>query len=517
MFNYKDQIKYILAFLVMLAAFQINFFNTSSDQQFKTWRDGSEALVLGKILADVHDIETGHSNMGFIAKHEVIKSADILAAYPRVDNPKSTIIADLTDANWTHGLSNFANTFILPLAATNKLGYATNEVIDGQKFTDNEGIIRTITGVSLSGNYLTVTYSGPRMKQHGISPQIEIEEGRAYAYDPYPQQFGIQALAMSMAYKYLPFINSVSSLQLIMAAMMALVLTLLIRELEISLSPLFAIIFFACMVGSPWIVAISRNLYWASFLWFLPMLAAMRVYRYNPGSRERIITIALYGAAIFMKCLAGYEYISSIILMSLTIFMIEPFKAGSKTSTVQAMRTVIMMGAVGVAGFCLAVTIHSANRADTFADGITQTLGWDALKYSALGRFAGVADSGPIVPLSLILNEYVTEWKTPVLFWLSNTHTFITLLFLAFISIAAQLYTKNKNAKRDAALLFVTALAPLSWLILMQKHSAVHVHLNYVLWYFGFIPACVFVVARASSLLIRNMRSRGHFDRSKIV
>lgn len=506
MFNLLNQLKYVFLFLVMLAAFQFNLLRTSSDQQFKTWRDGSEALVLGKVLADIHGVDTAHSNMGFIAKSEVIKSADVLAAYPHVDNPYFIVVADLTDGNWTHGLSNFSNTFLLPLAASNELGYAKNEVFAGQNFTDNEGVSRTITNVKLAGNYTTVSYDGEQIISNDIPPQLTLEENRAYAYEPYPQQFGIQALAMSMAYKYLPFTNSVFALQLIMAVLMALVLTLLIRELRISVSPLLGMIFFVCMVGSPWVVAIARNLYWASFLWFLPMLAAMRAYRCSPGSRERIIAIGLYGGAIFLKCLAGYEYISSIVLMSLTIFMIDPFMVGTKNSIGQALRTVIIMGSVAVAGFCLAVLIHAFNRADTFAEGISQTLGWDALKYSALGRFTGVVNNGPVTPLSFVLNEYVNEWKTPVIFWFSNAPTFSALLFMTIISIATQFYTKDPNAKRDVAFVLLTALAPLSWFVLMQKHSAIHVHLNYVLWYFGFIPACVFVVVRTYAVVAYNLR-----------
>ncbi|MEG2912880.1 MAG: hypothetical protein RR897_14925 [Pseudomonas sp.] len=500
--------RFVLAFLVMLAAFQLNLFSTTSDFQFKTWRDGSEALVLGKIFADANGIDTGHSNMGFIQRGEPIKGPDVLAVYERIDTPTGIKTARISDEYWTNGFSKSSNKFLIPVANTNILGYADNEARIGQEITLPNGSVRIINNIEKSGPYNVVSYSGKFVDPDSIKNEdtFQLSNEIGFSFDQYPQQFGIQALLLSFAYKNLPFGDSVFSLQFLMASMMALVLTFMIREIGLTISTTFAAVFFACMIGSPWVVAISRNLYWASFLWFLPAVMAMYAYRCPPSSRAQLAAIAMYGASILLKCLAGYEYISSIVLMSLTIFMIDPFRANPILGMKAAIRMTVIMGMVAVAGFLIAVLVHAMNRADTLAEGISQTLGWDALKYSAFGRLTGVVQSGPDIPLSFVISEYFNEWKTPVLFWLDGSRVFSFLLLLTGLSIVAQFYTRDANARRDTALVLVSLLAPMSWFILMQKHSAIHTHLNYVLWYFGFIPACAFVIVRGYVLVACNLK-----------
>lgn len=501
-------LRYIFAFVLLAAGFQFNFLKTSSDFQFKTYRDGSEALVLGKIFSDVHGIDTGNSNMGFIEKEYSTKGSDVLSVYQRIDHPESIVPFKLTDANWTNGFSKYDSTFLIQIANVASLGYSSNELLPGQKLTFPDGQTREITNLVRTENLLNVSYSGKR--EYGVDLKdpyiIGVADARPYAYDAYPQQFGIQAITLSWLYRHIPFLDSVFALQFMMALAAAAVLTLLIRELSLSISATFAAVFFASMIGSPWIVAIARSLYWASFLWFLPAVTAMMVYRTEPSSRKRLSLMALFGFTVFLKCLAGYEYISTIVIFSLCVFLIDPFKEEPRFGFKESTMTAFKLGCLATLGFLFAVLVHASNRADTIAEGLSQTLGWDALKYSAFGRMTGVVNSGPDIPLSFVVNEYINEWKTPVLFWFGDEGFFRAMLLLATISLAVQFYTKDNNFKRDTALLIATALAPLSWFILVQKHSAIHVHLNYVLWYFGFVPALIFVILRGYILIACNLK-----------
>lgn len=497
----------LLTFVFLAVVFQFNILKTSSELQFKTYRDGSEALVLGKIFSDAHGIDTYNSNMGFIEKASNTKGSDVLSVYERIDHPKGITPLRLTDTNWTNGFSNHDKTFIIQIANTALRGYASNELLKGQKLIFPDGQAREVVELMQTGNFLNVSYSGKRV--YGIEAQdpyiINVIDTRQYAYSPYPQQFGIQAIVLSWIYRHIPFINTVFALQFLMAAALAAVITLLIREFSISISAMFAGVFFLSMIGSPWIVAVARNLYWASFLWFLPAVAVMMAYRTAPGTRNRLLTMAFYCFSIFLKCLAGYEYISTIIIFSLSVFLIDPFKEKPRYGFKESMKTAFKLGCLAILGFLFAILVHSFNRADTIAEGLSQTLGWDALKYSALGSMTGT-NSGPDIPLSFVLSEYINEWKTPVLFWFGDDGFFRTMLYLAAISLAAQLYAKDSNFKRDTALLTVTALAPLSWFILVQKHSAIHVHLNYVLWYIGFVPALIFVILRGYILIVCSLQ-----------
>lgn len=498
---------YVCAFVLMVFVFQFNILKTSSDFQFKTYRDGSEALVLGKIFSDSHGIDTGNSNMGFVEKITSTKGSDVLSVYKRIDHPQAIIPLKLTDINWTNGFSNYDKKFVIPIATSTSLGYAANELVVGQRLIFPDGQDRVVVGLQRVGSFLNVLYSGSRVYETDIkSPYvIKVIDDRPYVYDAYPQQFGIQAIALSSLYKNFSFFDSVSGLQFLMAAALAAVILLLVRELSFTISKLFAVVFFVSMIGSPWIVAVARNLYWASFLWFLPAIVAMMIYRIEPGTRKRLLMMALYGFTVFLKCLAGYEYISTIIIFSLCVFLIDPFKQTPLYGLKASMKIVFKLGCLAVLGFVFAVIVHALNRADTVAEGLSQTLGWDALKYSALGRVTG-ANSGPDISLIFVLGEYINEWKTPVLFWFGDKNFFSVMLFLTAISLAIQFYTKNCNFKRDVALLIVSAMAPLSWFILVPKHSAIHVHLNYVLWYLGLVPALVFIILRGCNLILFSLK-----------
>lgn len=69
------------------------------------------------------------------------------------------------------------------------------------------------------------------------------------------------------------------------------------------------------MILSPWIVVFGRNLYWCAFLWFTPavFVAYFVLARTRIGKWLSLIGVYL---AFTLKCLAGYEYISTIILFA---------------------------------------------------------------------------------------------------------------------------------------------------------------------------------------------------------
>ena len=40
----------------------------------------------------------------------------------------------------------------------------------------------------------------------------------------------------------------------------------------------------------------------------------------------------------------------------------------------------------------------------------------------------------------------------------------------------------------------VGLVATLSWLVLAKSHSYIHTHINFVLWYFGFVQICMYQI-----------------------
>lgn len=87
----------MLLLLLLVVNFQYNYLHVASFNQFSTIKDGSEALVLGKIFADVVEKNTLKSNVGFIQKYSITKDHDVLAVYKRIEYPQGIVTASVSD------------------------------------------------------------------------------------------------------------------------------------------------------------------------------------------------------------------------------------------------------------------------------------------------------------------------------------------------------------------------------------------------------------------------------------
>ncbi|AET91092.1 hypothetical protein BYI23_B004850 [Burkholderia sp. YI23] len=501
----KDRrVFYAALFLLCTLIFWKNIIGTSSEYQFRTYRDGSEALVLGKIFADVHGVPTGKANLGFVERDKITNGADVLAVYNRIDHPDAIVPAPVTDPNWIGGVARAQPAIIIGRAEAEQLGYASNEVRPGQALHFADGQTRTVTSVSADSEYLTVTFDGAPLdgRTVGYPKEAGMWTSSDFKFSPYVSQYGPQGALFSRLYRSVPGFDSVSALQLFAAAACAIVLVLLAREYRISISTGFAIIFLLSMVGSPWIVAKARDLYWVAFLWFLPALVAMWLYR---RIASRPVCLALYFVAVLLKALAGYEYLSTVVLLSMAAFFVDPWMPVPRYGKRRALKIVAALGTLSVVAFVVALLMQSEIRGQTIMQGLELTFRKDALKYNDLSHVAHVASRGLDMSMPSLLAEYVFQWRTPLLFWGSQPYAFATLIVLCAASLAYQFAVRAEGRKRDAALVVAMLLPALSWLLLMKGHSVVHTHLNYVLWYIGAVPALLFVTLRPATIIVRKM------------
>ena len=261
------------------------------------------------------------------------------------------------------------------------------------------------------------------------------------------------------------------------------------------------------MLGSPWVVSIVRNLYWVPVLWLLPALIAMWLYRFQ---NEIMFRRYLYGGfffAVLIKCLTGYEYLSAVLLLATAVFFVDPFHPNSRYGFARCARIIATLFAISVGAFLCAFVLHASIRGNSLMQGMQITFELDAFKYSSLNATVGAISRGTEMPLFEVLRQYIFTWDTPVLYWVQDNLFFPLLVTAGYLSIFIQYVCAEKYRHRDVALLFIMMISSISWMVLMKGHSVIHVHLNYVLWYFGFIPALVFVVLRGFVLTWHEMKS----------
>ena len=317
-------------------------------------------------------------------------------------------------------------------------------------------------------------YQGYELLQHSNLEQEDI------VVTPYSAQYGIQGLIDSFLYNTLKFhIETLYAKNAFLLAAVVTALTFLFRKI---LGKEFAVIFFFSMVLSPWVVSFARNLYWVPFTWFLPAVFSGLLYVSTQKNVRAACLFFLYASFLF-KCLAGYEYISTSILFAASFFMLDGFLESPRYLPRNRFNSLMCVLSLGVLAFLSALLLHAWVCSDSLSQGFV------AISLDAKRRTYGDLRA---LPLGNIIKTYLFNWKTSLVAGISGKY-FSGIIAVAFLTILYQFCTKHITWRRNLGLVVVFALGPLSWFVLAQGHASDHFHMNYVLWYFGFVAACFYV------------------------
>jgi hypothetical protein len=246
--------------------------------------------------------------------------------------------------------------------------------------------------------------------------------------------------------------------------------------------------------------------------------------RYRHGTR-RFYAILFLSAGLFMfvRCSAGYEYISTVLIAAATPAVYYGVKVGRSWKSMVG--DVMGIGCAGAAAFTAAVLLHALLLGPTLAGGLA-SIGSDARRrtYGSPGDFPPeYRQSLEVSPLT-VLNRYLTSGNTPFgiddtpagphvsLFGLYGgrarqalngvladlTYGRFLLLFAASGLAALCLWRTPIWDRSLEALLAAAAFsvaAPISWFVLARGHSWIHTHMNFVLWHLPFVNLAVLFMA----------------------
>ncbi|WP_431274086.1 hypothetical protein ACQ858_18705 [Variovorax ureilyticus] len=310
-------------------------------------------------------------------------------------------------------------------------------------------------------------------------------------FGPYRSSLGVQGLIYGVAYAHGV---SLESLKIACAFLTALCVMLVSAGLWKGVAPGLGLSFYISILLSPWMAIFASHLYWSPFLWFLPAVFALGAYfAKEPGAR--VVMLSLVFASFFLKCLAGYEYISSIAVLTGAIFFIDIFLPSPRYSIKKNVGFLILIFVLCVSAFLLAFFIHAGLRGDSLVAGIKDIIEADVKRRTYSDNpneypevFRESLRAGPFG----VLGTYILTWDRPVIYGV-NGGLFVIGLLGAVAAIVFKALRKDPTAKRDAAILAVFFAAPVSWFVLAKGHSFIHTHLNYVLWYLGCVAAVIFV------------------------
>lgn len=329
--------------------------------------------------------------------------------------------------------------------------------------------------------------------------------GKDVYYSPYKSQYGIQGLFFSASYSLFG-LHSVAELQLLNSVLFALVVGLLTLLYAKVYNGRFAAIFFVVMISSPWVIAFARNLYWVPVLWFLPAVFAALAYKSNERAKK-FMFCGLAGAAVFLKSLAGYEYLSAITLFACSVFLIAPFFREERPDHRRNLKFFVLTFALCVLGFVFALLLHAGMRGDTIVAGLQNIFEQDVKRrtYGDPSTFDDVFKASlQSSPLDVV-KRYINIWETAVFFYLPGA-LFKWLILLSLTGFLYASISRRQFDFKNGITLFVFFSASASWLILAKGHSYIHTQLNYVLWYFGFVQALAYVLISYFVLCVEDLK-----------
>lgn len=311
----------------------------------------------------------------------------------------------------------------------------------------------------------------------------------------YKSQYGLQGKIFRHLARHMNYEGVIENLHLICAMATAAVFVMITFLIRIKYNRIFAGCYLITFWLSPWIVSFARNLYWVEFTWFLPMAAGLFCAWKIDDKGCRLCSYIFAFVAIVVKCLCGYEYITSIMMgmiIFLTADLVVVLARRDRGQAKLIFRTIFILGGVALLGFASAICIHAQMRGNgDIAKGITDIFQQDVLRRTTgtdLSEFS--EELWPSFNASVweVLCRYF-HFSTEIIPGLGG-NLFPVLCIVPIILLAYQ----EKRDVEKTALYVVSFLSAISWFCLAKAHSYIHTHMNYVLWYMGYVQVCFYII-----------------------
>ena len=486
-------IKYLAYFVFSITILAWTYLYNSMDTGntgFTGFQADSESLVTAMIKAehyeekeDINDLKYG------------------LALYSNIEGNSYYRTKLITDVNWTNGYSN-----TIPAIVINSNEYTRKIAKIGNFIRFENNNILQITNITDDGNNIVLDLSSNKVlseTKYGSlidatfynSQMIKYPKGELSAYE---SQYGLQGKIFKHIAQYMNYENITINLNLLCCVLTAFVFTVIILLVGIKYNNIYAFCFFITFWLSPWIVNFARNLYWVEFTWFVPTVIGLFCSWKIDNKKCRIMSYMAAFIAITLKCLCGYEYITSI-MMQLIIFLltdlINAVLNHNRKKQDLIFKTIFILGITAIVGFMTAICIHAPLRGDgNIFEGIKNIFEQDVLRRTTGADLNEYMEYyWPSFQVS-IWEVFCAYFKFPTQVIAGIDGNLFPLLCIIPMIIYITDYKKGKRHTDLLALYSITFLTAISWFCLAKAHSYVHRHMNYVLWYTGYVQTCLYIV-----------------------
>lgn len=486
-FSTRKILWHCLSVAVMVAVFSSDAFISNDGGFYKGFGRESETLVLGKILADKNEINTNRYGLGCIFSGEFEYPAKVLDSYTLMNSDEFFF----TDANWEKGISRQRAGFFVQNRDDN-----TNKFEVGRIVEFKNGDKREIVEIVRAGEYLYVYLSGAvlKYKEVGLPSGFSVYGIDKYAtnlnYLAYKSSFGLQGRFFSALSNTFGIYN-IEYLRLINTVFLSIVLVYLCSLIGMTYNKILSAGYYFVFLLSPWMTAFAGNLFWVPFTWFLPALFLFLLHQ-NPNKMWQYLM--LFFLSVLIKSLCGYEYLSTILWFSAVPFLVDVLSVNNFAKWKRTVVLVMVIAGLSVLAFLLAVFIHASIRADSVIAGIQDIWAQDVLRrtYGNPESFSPIYAESLLASPWQVIKKYLI-WNTEIITGISGKY-YILLVFCAFMILCYRTIKKSEADLTDVKLFIVLLIGPLTWFVLAKSHSFIHTHINFILWYFGFIQIVFYIL-----------------------
>jgi len=331
----------------------------------------------------------------------------------------------------------------------------------------------------------------------------------------YLSQFGIQGIILSLMHSGIFSFDVIGiSLQssLVISLMTAFVFSVPSYKILKFGGIYSAILYWLSLALSPWVLPFSYSLYWVPFTLMLPFAIAFLTGKMMFNG-NKLLMLSMISFAMIIKCLCGYEYITTVTLFACGGYVFSLIGTEYKAK----ISDLALIFLACVIGFIIAVLIHSLQLncinseygLSTILNRVELHTGTDGgadyaqILISHLSSRPGNEDIIKLLSSAVEDHKLLFIWLSfkeyfylPALVVFDRTVSFGWFVFIALLVSLSSLtffLKKYKNYfNKDFYLysigctLFISGV--FSWQILAWHHMTIHFHLNGQLFAYGIVP-----------------------------
>lgn len=488
----KSKLRVCALFMALVSVFTWNYMFNSFDEEnageFPTFQDLSDSLIMNVIQAQQDGIALSRYGLGELLTLD--------GSHFPVWNQTFR-----SDEAYLNGYSLYEP----KISIANNEGSDVVAVMDYTIRFANGEEYQMVNVENMGGEYeITLNADGPLnfYKYGDLSEAMFFSPDGQQQFpglcEPYISQFGLQGKIFRKMAALWQEENVEKNLWLVCSLAAAIVFAIITILVGYKFNVLMSFVFGTTFLLSPWIVNYSNSVYWVEAIWFLPMLTGLICSIWIENKLVRIGSYVMAFVTIFAKSLCGYEYMTTVMLGLISFLLVDlivEWCKGDKNRAKLLFRTTFIVGVMALMGFVIAITLHATIRGEgSIVAGIKSIIERDVLRRVGGGSLNDFAE------------EYweslnASKWEALKMYFHFPSDVIagidanqFPLMCLLPVVIFIYDYIKGRLNIKNVTMYVVFFLTSISWHIMAKSHSYYHPNMNYILWYFGYVQICLYVI-----------------------